>query len=531
MNEAAPPHGRHHRDRRGGWRRWVLATDHTDIGTMYLVFAVVAGLVGGAMSLVLRMAPAGPPVQAGGGEDPFGGLLAAHGLIMVFFVVMPAIIGGFGNWVVPRMIGAPDMAFPPDEQYRLLAPGAVPSSCCWPSPFFGGPGDGPTTGAPGGAAGQAGPALHLAVLSLLLAGASSILAAANFITTIFNMRAPGVRLHAMPLFVWSILVTACLLLVSLPVLAAGITMLLADRTFAAQVLQAAGAGPIAFQHLFWFFAHPEVYILILPGLGMISQIVATFSGRPVIGHLFMAYAMVAIGFVGFTVWVHHMYTVGPDRRHRDLFHPWRASSSRCLWVRRSSPGPQPCGASGSGSRPQCWWAVGFVFLFAVGGATGVALAGAGLDRPVHDSHAVLAHFHYVLSMGAVFAIFGGFYHWLPGLCGRRCSEALGKLHFWLMFVGVNLTFAPQLFLGLAGAEGRVAGGRRCSGLVGLGVCARGVGLGARRGGLSVDVPEDSRRRCAGRRQAVGATVRGRLNGRWVSHRACTAATGCRRHDG
>ena len=443
MREAAPPRGKHHRDRPSGWRRWVLSTDHKDIGTMYLVFAAVAGLVGGAMSIVLHMALAGPDFRAMGGGGPFGGLVTVHGLIMVFFVVMPAIIGGFGNWIVPLMIGAPDMAFPRMNAigFWLLVPSFV---LLLASPFPGGPGGGWTTGPP----------VHLAVSSLLLAGASSILAAVNFITTIFNMRAPGVRLHAMPLFVWSILVTASLLLLSLPVLAGGITMLLADRALGTTFLEVAGGGPIAFQHLFWFFAHPEVYILILPGLGMISQIVATFSGKPVVGHLGMAYAMVAIGFVGFTVWAHHMYAVGLDVDTETYFTlasliiAVPVGAKIIAWIATMRAG------SVRFETPMLW-AIGFIFLFAVGGATGIALAAAGIDRPLRGSHSVLAHFHYVLAMGAVFAIFGGFYYWLPRMCGRHYSEALGKLHFWLMFVGVNLTFLPQQILGLAGAGRRI----------------------------------------------------------------------------
>ncbi len=467
-------HGHDEHAKKGFFTRWFMSTNHKDIGILYLFTAGAVGFISVLFTVYMRLELMEPGVQymclegarfiADATQEctPNGHLwnvmITYHGVLMMFFVVIPALFGGFGNYFMPLHIGAPDMAFPRMNNLSfwmyvagvtlgvasLLAPGGNGQS---------GSGVGWVLYPPLSTS-ETGISMDLAIFAVHLSGASSILGAINMITTFLNMRTPGMTLHKVPLFAWSIFITAWLILLSLPVLAGGITMLLTDRNFGTTFFDPAGGGdPILYQHILWFFGHPEVYMIILPGFGIISHVIATFSRKPIFGYLPMVYALVAIGVLGFVVWAHHMYTVGMSLSQQSYFMLATMVIAVPTGIKIFSWIATMWKGSVSFETPMLF-AMGFLFLFTVGGVTGVVLSQPGLDRAYHDTYYVVAHFHYVMSLGAAFAIFAGVYFWIGKMSGRQYPEWAGKLHFAMFFIGTNLTFFPQHFLGRQGMPRR-----------------------------------------------------------------------------
>ena len=472
-------HGHENTGQTSFFTRWFMSTNHKDIGILYLVSSALVGFIAVAFTIYMRLELMEPGVQymcldemgeaatrlLSGGSDCYAPnghlwnvLVTAHGILMMFFVVIPALFGGFGNYFMPLQIGAPDMAFPRmnNLSFWLYIAGTTLAMCSVLAP-----GGNCQAGSGVGwilypplSVNEAGMSMDLAIFAVHVSGASSILGAINMITTFLNMRAPGMTLFKVPLFSWSIFITAWLILLALPVLAGAITMLLTDRNFGTTFFDPAGGGdPILYQHILWFFGHPEVYIIILPGFGLISHVIATFARKPIFGYLPMVWALIAIGVLGFVVWAHHMYTVGMSLTQQSYFMLATMVIAVPTGIKVFSWIATLWGGSIDFKTPMLW-AFGFLFLFTLGGVTGIVLAQAPLDRAYHDTYYVVAHFHYVMSLGAVFTIFAGIYYYFGKMTGRAYPEWAGKLHFWMMFVGANLTFFPQHFLGRQGMPRR-----------------------------------------------------------------------------
>jgi len=448
----ATAHEEHHEEHPSGLARWVFTTNHKDIGTLYLLFALLMFMVGGAMAMIIRAELFEPGLQF---VEPqfFNSMTTMHALVMIFGAVMPAFVG-LANWLIPIMLGAPDMALPRMNNWSFwILPFAFAILLSTLFMEGGAPAGGWTMYPP--LVLQTGNAFPFLIFAVHLMGISSIMGAINVIVTIVNMRAPGMTMMKMPLFVWTWLITAYLLIATMPVLAGSVTMLLTDRFFDTSFFDAAGGGdPVMFQHIFWFFGHPEVYILILPAFGIVSQIIPTFARKPLFGYSSMVYATASIAFLSFIVWAHHMFTVGMPLTG-ELFFMYATMLIAVPtgvkvfnWVSTMWKG------SMTFETPMLF-ALGFVIMFTIGGFSGLMLAIAPVDFQYHDTYFVVAHFHYVLVTGAVFAIMGAAYYWMPKWTGHMYDEKLGKLHFWLSTISVNVLFFPQHFLGLAGMPRRI----------------------------------------------------------------------------